>query len=54
MATIGYGDIYPITTGGKLFTFVILMCGLGVFAVPARLVATALSRMRQEEDEATS
>jgi len=54
LITLGYGDVYPITTGGKLFTFVILMYGLGVVAVPAGLVATALSRVRQEEDEAKS
>ena len=35
LTTVGYGDVYPITLGGKVFTFVILMCGLGVVAVPA-------------------
>ena len=54
LTTVGYGDVYPVTTGGKIFTFVILMCGLGIVAVPAGLVATALSRVRQDEDDAES
>ena len=52
LTTVGYGDVYPITAGGKLFTFVILMCGLGIVAVPAGLVAAALSKVRQDEDKA--
>lgn len=49
LTTVGYGDIYPITVGGKIFTFVVLMIGLGIVAVPAGLVATALSAARAEE-----
>ena len=51
LTTVGYGDIYPITTGGKIFTFVILMIGLGIVAVPAGLIASALSKARLEEIE---
>jgi len=51
LTTVGYGDIYPITTGGKIFTFGILSIGLGIVAVPTGLVATALSQARQEEEE---
>ena len=51
LTTVGYGDVYPVTAGGKLFTFVILMCGLGIVAVPAGLVAAALSQVRQEKTE---
>ena len=46
LTTVGYGDIYPITMGGKLFTFFVLMLGLGAVAVPTGLVATALTRAR--------
>ena len=49
LTTVGYGDVYPVTAGGKLFTFLILMCGLGIVAVPAGLVAAALSKVREEE-----
>ncbi len=49
LTTVGYGDMYPITTGGKIFTFFVLMIGLGVVAIPTGLVATALSQARKED-----
>ena len=52
LTTVGYGDIYPITTGGRVFTFVVLVCGLGIVAAPSGLIAAALSRAREEEREA--
>ncbi len=51
LTTVGYGDVYPITVGGRIFTFMILMIGLGIVAVPAGLLASALSKARQEEQE---
>lgn len=54
LTTVGYGDVYPVTVGGKLFTFVILMCGLGIVAVPAGLVAAALSQVRREKSPSDS
>lgn len=51
LTTVGYGDVYPITAGGKVFTFVILMIGLGIVAVPAGLLASALSKARMEDQE---
>lgn len=50
LTTVGYGDIFPITAGGRVFTFFVLMIGLGVVAVPAGLVASALSKARSEDD----
>lgn len=49
LTTVGYGDIYPITPGGRLFTFLVLVLGLGVIAVPSGLLAAALSRVRAED-----
>ena len=49
LTTVGYGDVFPITAGGKLFTFIVLVTGLGVVAVPTGLIASALSRVRDEE-----
>ncbi|MEM1343049.1 MAG: ion transporter [Pseudomonadota bacterium] len=43
LTTVGYGDIYPVTAGGRAFTILVLIVGLGIIAVPTGLVATALS-----------
>jgi len=51
LTTVGYGDAYPITVGGKIFTFIILMIGLGIVAVPTGVLASALSKARMEEKE---
>jgi len=40
--TVGYGDMVPITPGGRLFTTIVLFIGLGIIAVPAAIVTTAL------------
>ena len=51
LTTVGYGDIYPITVGGKIFTFFILMVGLGIVAVPTGLLSSALSKAREMEEK---
>ncbi len=51
LTTVGYGDVYPITVGGRIFTFFILLIGVGVVTIPAGLVASALAKARQIEDE---
>jgi voltage-gated potassium channel len=51
LTTVGYGDVYPITMGGRIFTFFILLIGLGVISVPAGLVASALAKARQMEED---
>lgn len=46
LTTVGYGDVVPITPGGKVFTFFVLIIGLGMIAIPSGLVASALSNVR--------
>jgi voltage-gated potassium channel len=47
LTTVGYGDVYPITLGGRIFTFFVLIIGLGIVAVPTGLLASALSKARE-------
>ena len=51
LTTVGYGDVYPITAGGKIFTFFILIIGVGIVTIPAGLVATALTKAREIEKQ---
>ena len=51
LTTVGYGDMFPITTGGRVFTFFVLFLGLGIVAVPTGLFASALAKAREEEED---
>lgn len=50
LTTVGYGDVFPITAGGKVFTGIILMIGLGIVALPAGIIASSLSEARDQLD----
>ena len=47
LTTVGYGDIYPVTIGGKVFTFFIMMLGIGIISVPSGLFASSFSKNRK-------
>jgi voltage-gated potassium channel len=51
LTTVGYGDVVPITIGGRIFTFVMLLIGLGVFAVPVGLISSALTKTSTKDDK---
>ncbi len=51
LTTVGYGDIYPITFGGRVFTIIIVLLGLGLVAVPSGLLASAFQEIRRRERE---
>jgi len=51
LTTVGYGDVYPVTMGGRIFTFIVLVVGVGIVAVPTGLVSSALSEARRLERE---
>ena len=39
LLTVGYGDIYPITTMGKLFGIIISFLGVGMVAIPTGIIS---------------
>lgn len=39
LLTVGYGDIYPITTLGKVFGIFITFLGVGVVAIPTGIIS---------------
>ncbi len=46
LTTVGYGDVYPVTVAGKIFTFFVLVLGLSVVAIPSGLIASAMVKQR--------
>lgn len=40
LTTVGYGDVYPVTPLGKLLTGIIALLGIGLFALPASILAS--------------
>lgn len=50
--TVGYGDVVPVTTGGRIFTTLILVLALGIVAVPTGLIASALASEHPLEPDA--
>jgi len=49
LTTVGYGDVVPITVGGRVFTFFVLMIGLGIIAIPSGMISSALTEARSLE-----
>jgi voltage-gated potassium channel len=43
LTTVGYGDVTPITIGGKIFAGFVIIVGIGIVALPAGLLASAFS-----------
>jgi len=54
LTTVNFGDVVPITIGGKIFTALVLLCGVGIVAVPTGLVAAALTKLRAQDMESQS
>ncbi|MGH1416394.1 MAG: ion transporter [Pelagimonas sp.] len=51
LTTVGYGDVYPVTTGGRVFTAITLLVGLGIVAIPAGLITSGLLNAPPDESE---
>ena len=44
LTTVGYGDVVPVTTAGRVFGGVVMIFGLGMFALPIGIVATGFAQ----------
>jgi voltage-gated potassium channel len=50
IATVGYGDIFPITPAGKMFGGAVMVIGIALFAVPAGILATGFASEIRKRD----
>ena len=41
LTTVGYGDIYPVTVAGKIFSALLSLLGIGIVAIPTGLISAA-------------
>jgi voltage-gated potassium channel len=54
LTTVGYGDMIPVTTAGKIFTSVILLAGVALFALPAGIITAGfLEEIRKGKNPKT-
>lgn len=51
LTTVGYGDVYPITTIGKLLGGIIALLGVGMVALPAGILASGFADIIQKTKE---
>ncbi len=54
LTTVGYGDVFPVTSAGKVFGSVIIILGIGTVALPSGILASAFtefSRRNQQKYE---
>ena len=43
LTTVGYGDVTPVSMGGKIFGAIITVVGIGMAALPAGIIASGLN-----------
>ena len=52
LTTVGYGDVYPITSIGKILTSVISLVGIGIIAIPTGIIAAGFDQfIRQKQND---
>ena len=51
LASVGYGDISPVTPMGRTMTIVLALLGIGIFAIPAALLSSAFTDQLRIERE---
>ena len=51
LTTVGYGDVTPVTVGGKVFGAMITVIGVGMVALPAGILASAFTEQLRVRSE---
>lgn len=52
LTTVGYGDIYPITTAGRIITMLSSIFGIGIIALPSGIITAGfLKEMSKNKKE---
>ena len=52
LTSVGYGDIYPVTTGGRVMAVILVVTGMGLFSlVTAEFATFILGAIRKGQPE---
>jgi voltage-gated potassium channel len=51
LSTVGYGDVYPVTAGGQFFAALVAIAGIGLFGLPAGILASGFMEVVEERKE---
>ena len=55
LLTVGYGDIYPVTTAGKIMAIIITFLGVGMVAIPTGIISAGFveqyTKLRETEED---
>lgn len=52
ITTVGYGDIYPVTTAGRILSGVIAVLGIGLVAVPTGIISAGFVEATESKEMA--
>ncbi len=52
LASVGYGDISPVTPAGRIMTIILALLGIGIFALPAAVLSSAFTDQLHKERDA--
>jgi voltage-gated potassium channel len=48
LTTVGYGDVYPISTTGRVIGAFVAVLGIGLFALPTAILGSGFIEAIQE------
>jgi voltage-gated potassium channel len=51
LATVGYGDVYPVTAAGKILSGVVVIVGIMIFALPTAIFAAGFVEEIEQDQE---
>lgn len=54
LTTMGYGDIYPVTTVGRVFTMISAVFGIAIIALPAGIITAGYMDALQEQRQGST
>ncbi len=50
LTTVGYGDVVPLTAAGKIFGGLVMIFGLGMYALPIGIIASGFAHEIRQRD----